>query len=464
MRLETLPADFRWGVATSAFQIEGAPSADGRGPSIWDDFCRAPLAISDGDDGRIATDSYRRWHEDLDLLRYLQVTSYRFSIAWPRIQPAGAGKVNTKGLDHYDRMVDDMLAAGITPFVTLYHWDLPSALQETGGWVCRDTAFRFADYAGIVADRLGDRVTDWCTVNEPLCCAWIGHLEGTMAPGRRELRSAVHASHHVLLGHGLAVRSVRASARKPASLGIVLNLSPCEPATASDADAEAARRADGHTNRWWLDPLHGRGYPADMAALYGVDVPIEDGDMETIAERCDFVGVNYYFRMRVVADEKVATLGFRQIPVEGAPVTAMDWEIHPSGLRDALIRVAQEYGAPALYVTESGAAFDDEPDAAGFVHDPQRSEYLSGHIEATIEAVESGAPVRGYYCWSLLDNFEWAYGYRPRFGLSYVDYATQRRAIKHSGMRFREIIRQHQGLDGSPRFADLRESLDPDMV
>jgi beta-glucosidase len=444
MRLQMLPRDFRWGVATSAFQTEGATSADGRGSSIWDDFCRTPLAISNADDGKLATDSYRRWYEDLDLLRYLQVTSYRFSVAWPRVQPTGRGAINTAGLDHYDRMVDDTLAAGITPLVTLYHWDLPSALQVSGGWANRDTALRFADYAGIVADRLGDRVTDWCTINEPLCCAWIGHLEGTMAPGCRDLRSAVHASHHLLLGHGLAVRSVRAHARQMASLGIVLNLSPCEPATASDADAQAAERADGHINRWWLDALHGRDYPSDMVALYGIELPIEDGDMDTIAEHCDFVGVNYYFRMRVVADETVATLRFRQVPVEGAPVTAMGWEIYPAGLRDALVRVAKDYGAPALYVTESGAAFDDEPDSGGFVHDPQRSEYLARHVEATIEAAEYGAPVRGYYCWSLLDNFEWAYGYRPRFGLSYVNYATQHRTIKHSGLRFRDIIRQHR--------------------
>lgn len=444
MDLQALPSDFRWGAATSAFQTEGATSSDGRGPSIWDDFCRTPLAIDNGDDGRVATDSYHRWHEDLELLRNLQVSSYRFSVAWPRIQPTGRGPLNAAGLDHYERMVDDMLAAGITPFVTLYHWDLPSALQVSGGWVNRDTALRFADYAGIVADRLGDRVTDWCTVNEPLCCSWIGHLEGQMAPGCRDLRSAVRASHHLLLGHGLAVRSVRASAREAASLGIVLNLSPCEPATESDADIQAAARADGHINRWWLDPLHGRGYPSDMAALYDVELPLEDGDLDVVAERCDFVGINYYFRMRVVADETVATLHYRQVPVEGAPVTAMGWEIHPHGLRDVLARVAKEYDAPALYVTESGAAFDDKPDRHGFVDDPQRSEYLVSHVEATIEAVKSGVPVRGYYCWSLLDNFEWAYGYRPRFGISYVDYATQHRAFKHSGLRYREIIRQHR--------------------
>jgi beta-glucosidase len=444
MDLQALSSDFRWGVATSAFQTEGAVSADGRGRSIWDDFCRTPFAIDNADDGKQATDSYHRWHDDLDLLRKLGVNSYRFSIAWPRIQPTGSGSVNIAGLDHYDRMVDDMLAAGITPFVTLYHWDLPSTLQESGGWVNRDTALRFADYAGIVAGRLGDRVTDWSTVNEPLCCAWIGHLEGRMAPGHRDLRSAVHASHHLLLGHGLAVRSVRANARLAPSLGIVLNLSPCEPATQSEADVQAADRADGHINRWWLDPLHGRGYPSDMAALYQVDPPLRDGDLDVVSEQCDFIGINYYFRMRVVADETVATLRYQQVPVDGAPVTAMGWEVYPEGLRDVLVRVAKEYDAPALIVTESGAAFDDEPDHDGFVRDSGRSDYLSGHVEATIEAAASGVPVRGYYCWSLLDNFEWSYGYGPRFGISYVDYGTQRRTLKRSGLRYQEIIREHR--------------------
>src|SRR6201996_6358643 len=444
MDLQALPGDFRWGVAPSAYQTEGAVSADGRGRSIWDDFCRTPYAIDNADDGTQATDSYYRWHDDLDLLRTLGVNSYRFSVAWPRIQPTGSGSVNIAGLDHYDRMVDDMLAAGITPFATLYHWDLPSALQESGGWVNRDTALRFADYAGIVAARLGDRVTDWCTVNEPLCCAWIGHLEGRMAPGHRDLRSAVHASHHLLLGHGLAVRSVRANARLAPSLGIVLNLSPCEPATQSEADVQAAERADGHINRWWLDPLHGRGYPADMAALYRVAPPVHDGDLDVVSERCDFLGINYYFRMRVVADETVATLRFQQVPVDGAPVTAMGWEVYPQGLRDTLVRVAKDYDTSALIVTESGAAFDDEPDHEGFVRDSERSDYLTGHIGATVEAAASGVPVRGYYAWSLLDNFEWPFGYRPRFGISYVDYETQRRTLKRSGLHYQEIIREHK--------------------
>ncbi|MCW2648017.1 MAG: beta-galactosidase [Pseudonocardiales bacterium] len=441
MNLSSLPADFRWGVSTSAYQTEGAVAADGRMPSIWDDFCRTPNAIEGGDTGEQACDSYHRWPEDLALLRRLGVTSYRFSVAWPRIQPLGSGALNPAGLDHYDRIVDDLLDAEITPFVTLYHWDLPSALQRSGGWVARDTALRFAEYAGVVAARLGDRVRDWTTINEPLCCAWIAHLEGRMAPGHRDLHDAVHASHHLLLGHGLASDAVRANAESTPQVGIVLNLSPCEPATDDPADARAAERADGHTNRWWLDPLHGRGYPADMVDVYGIEPPVQPRDLEVIAAPLDFLGVNYYFRMRVAADDTVATLGYRPVPVVGAATTAMGWEVHPQGLHDVLVRVAKEYDSPVLYVTESGAAFDDVPDADGHVHDAERAEYLRDHIGATASAVAEGARVQGFYAWSLTDNFEWSYGYWPRFGLAYVDYPSQRRTIKHSGEVYAAIIR-----------------------
>ncbi|MDT4928512.1 MAG: beta-glucosidase [Pseudonocardiales bacterium] len=444
MDLSALPADFRWGVATSAYQTEGAVDADGRLSSIWDDFCRTPDAIDGGDTGVEASDSYRRWPADLDLLQRLGVASYRFSIAWPRVQPHGTGAVNQPGLDHYDRMVNDLLEVGIQPFVTLYHWDLPSPLQHRGGWVARDTAYRFADYAGLVAQRLGDRVVDWSTINEPLCCAWIAHLEGTMAPGHRDLREAVHASHHLLLGHGLAAEAVRAQSAVKPSVGIVLNLSPCEPASPSPDDLHAAERADGHTNRWWLDPLHGRGYPNDMVEVYGIQPPVQPGDLEAIATPLDFVGVNYYFRMKVAADDTVATLGYRAVPVAGANTTAMGWEIHPNGLRDVLLRVTKEYEPQALYVTESGAAFVDVPDEQGYVRDDDRADYLRAHIEATAAASADGAPVRGFYSWSLIDNFEWAYGYRPRFGLAYVDYATQQRTIKYSGEAYARLVREFQ--------------------
>jgi beta-glucosidase len=441
-----LPSDFLWGAATSAFQTEGSPSADGRLPSIWDDFGRTPGAVEGGDTGEVACDSYRRWPEDLDLLRQLGVTSYRFSIAWPRIQPTGRGPANVAGLDHYDQMVDDLLEAGIRPFTTLYHWDLPSALQHTGGWTSRETSYRFAEYATIVAERLGDRVSQWVTLNEPLCSAWIGHMEGRMAPGMRDLRSAVHASHHLLLAHGLAVQALRSVATKTPSVGIVNNLSPCEPATDTPTDIEAAMRADGHTNRWWLDPLVGRGYPVDMVELYGIELPVRQGDMETIATPLDFLGLNYYFRQKIAADPTVATLGFRQVPVEGATTTALDWEVHPAGLEEMLLRLTKDYDAPALYVTENGSAWADEADANGYVADHERTAYLLDHVDAVAEAVAQGAPVRGYFAWTLLDNFEWAYGYRPRFGLAYVDYATQRRVLKLSGQTYRDLIDRNRAV------------------
>jgi beta-glucosidase len=440
--LAALPADFRWGVATSAFQVEGAADQDGRRPSIWDEFCRTPGAIDDGDTGLVATDSYRRWPEDLALLGELGVNSYRFSIAWPRIQPAGSGPVNPAGLAHYDRMVDDLLAAGITPFVTLYHWDLPAELQWGGGWTNRDTAYRFADYTRIVADRLGDRVQHWVTLNEPQCSAWIGHLEGRMAPGVRDLRSAVHASYHLLLAHGLGLQVLRTTADL-AEVGLVNNLSPCEPASTSEADAAAALRADGHINRWWLDPIAGRGFPSDMVSLYGIELPEQPGDDGVISAPIDFHGLNYYFRQKIAADPTVATLGFRQVPVPGALTTALDWEVYPAGLEELLLRLAKEYDAPAIYVTENGSAWPDSPDEHGYVDDVERADYLVEHVAATAAAVAKGAPVRGYFSWSLLDNFEWSYGYRPRFGLAYVDYDTQARTVKRSGREYRRLIGEH---------------------
>jgi len=440
-----LPTDFRWGVATSAFQIEGAAAEDGRGPSIWDDFCRVPEAVDGGGTGEVACDSYRRWDDDLALLRRLGVNSYRYSIAWPRVQPTGSGPVNTAGLDHYDRMVDDLLAAGIEPFPTLYHWDLPSALQQRGGWVARETAERFAEYAGIVAARLGDRVTRWTTLNEPLCTAWIGHLEGRMAPGVRDLRSAVHASYHQVLAHALGTQVLRAASATEAAVGIVLNLSPIEPATDSEADRAAASRADGHVNRWWLDPVHGRGFPQDMVDLYGIELPALPGDSSLLAQPLDFLGVNYYFRQRIVADAGVATLGFRQVPVPGAVTTALDWEVHPQGLADILLRVAKEYDTPALLVTENGSAWADEPDADGYVADTERTAFLVDHVAAVQSAIAQGAPVQGYYAWSLIDNFEWAYGYWPRFGLARVDYETQQRTLKLSGQTYAQLITDRTG-------------------
>ncbi|GIH94480.1 GH1 family beta-glucosidase [Planobispora siamensis] len=436
---------FTWGVATSAYQIEGAVSEDGRLPSIWDTFCRVPGAVDNGDTGEVACDHYHRWPEDVDLLGRLGVDAYRFSVAWPRVVPEGSGAVNPRGLAFYDRLVDALLEAGIRPFVTLYHWDLPQALQDRGGWPSRETALHFAEYAAVVAGALGDRVTDWTTLNEPLCSSWLGHLEGRMAPGWTDLTAAVRASYHLHLGHGLAVQAIRAAARSAPSIGIVNNLSPCEPATGSDEDRAAARRLDGHVNRWWLDPIAGRGYPEDMIEVYGVDLPIREGDLETIAAPLDYHGLNYYFR-QVVADDPEGPAPYaRQVPVPGATTTAMGWEVHADGLEQLLVRLTEEYGAEKIFVTESGSAWHDTVGPDGTVDDPERTAHLEEHLAACARAVRRGAPLAGYFAWSLLDNFEWAYGYDKRFGLVHVDYATQARTVKTSGRRYAEMIREHRG-------------------
>ncbi len=439
-----LAPDFRWGAATAAYQIEGAVAEDGRSPSIWDTFCRVPGAIDNGDTGDVACDHYHRWPEDIGLMRRLGLDSYRFSIAWPRVLPEGTGRVNAAGIDFYDRLVDNLLDAGVTPFPTLYHWDLPQVLQDRGGWPARETAYAFAEFASVVGERLGDRVTDWFTINEPLCSAWIGHLEGTMAPGIKDLRLAIPASHHLLLGHGLATAALRAASPGPVRIGAVLNLSPCDPASDSDVDVAAAVRADGHTNRWWLDPLYGRGYPADMIEVYGIEPPVRDGDLETIAAPMDHFGLNYYFR-QVVTDDPTGDPPFaRMVSVPDWTLTAMGWEVYADGLEQLLVRLSDEYGVRRIYVTENGSAWPDEIEPDGNVEDKDRIAYLEQHLEACLRAARHGAPVAGYFAWSLMDNFEWAYGYAKRFGLVHVDYETQRRTIKASGYRYADIIRTHR--------------------
>ncbi|MEU4394556.1 GH1 family beta-glucosidase [Kribbella sp. NPDC023855] len=444
VELSPLRRDFVWGTATSAYQIEGAVDVDGRLPSIWDTFCRVPGAIDNGDTGDVACDSYHRWPEDLELLKQLGVDAYRFSIAWPRVIPTGSGAVNAPGLGYYDRVVDDLLANGIKPFVTLYHWDLPQALQDLGGWENRDTAYRFAEYAAVVGAKLGDRVTDWATLNEPLCSAWIGHWEGRMAPGITDPAIAVRASYHLMLAHGLGVAALRESAPKPPSVGLVVNLSGVEPASTEPADIRAAQVADGHINRWWLDPLFGRGFPVDMIDVYGVELPEQPGDAEIIAAPTDFVGLNYYFRQIVKADESVPVLGFSQVPGPNPEHTMLDWEVHPAGLEELILRLTKEYGAEKIYVTENGSAWVDQPDEDFNVDDAARTAYLEGHLAACVRAVEQGAPLAGYFAWSLLDNFEWAYGYAPRFGLAYVDYPTGKRVMKTSGKTYTKLIESHR--------------------
>ncbi|MEU9626575.1 GH1 family beta-glucosidase [Streptomyces luteogriseus] len=441
--LAALPHDFLWGTATSAYQIEGAVAEDGRSPSIWDTFSHTPGKTAGGDHGDVACDHYHRWREDIALMSRLGVNAYRMSVAWPRVVPGGDGPVNAKGLAFYDKLIDGLLEAGITPSVTLYHWDLPQALQDRGGWPERDTASAFAEYASVVAGRLGDRVTHWATLNEPLCSAWIGHLEGTMAPGLTDLTAAVRASYHLLLGHGLAARAIRAAA-PGAQVGIVNNLSTIHPATDRPEDIAAARRMDGHTNRWWLDPVHGRGFPSDMRALYGVELPERPGDSAAIAAPLDWLGLNYYFPQTVADDPDGPAPYARAVRRDGVPRTGMDWEIDASGIESLLLRLTDDYGARRLYVTENGSAYPDVVRPDGTVDDPERRDYLLGHLAACASAARKGAPLAGYFAWSLLDNFEWAYGYEKRFGLVHVDYATQKRTIKGTGHRYADVVRAHR--------------------
>lgn len=433
------PAGFLWGAATSAFQIEGAAAEGGRGPSIWDAFCRQPGRIADGSRGDVACDHYHRLDEDLDLLAWLGVDAYRFSIAWPRVQPDGAGVANERGLAFYDRLVDGLLERGIRPFATLYHWDLPLALQEgRDGWRDRVTAWRFADYAAIVGRRIGDRVASFATLNEPWVVATLGHERGTFAPGIADRAIAAQVSHHLLLGHGLAVDALRASGTG-ASVGIVLNLSPAHPRTDSPADAAMARLEDGLSNRWYLDPLFAGRYPEDVLEHLGADRPeVRAGDLETIGRPLDFLGVNYYMRT-------VASAGEPWTPAAaGAAVTDMGWEVYPDGLAEILERLHRDYAPPPLYVTENGAAFPDTVLADG-VEDEDRRRYLEDHVAAVRRAIDRGVDVRGYFVWSLLDNFEWASGLAKRFGIVRVDYATLERTPKRSAHWYRRLIAAQRG-------------------
>ncbi|MEU9391695.1 GH1 family beta-glucosidase [Streptomyces sp. NPDC048324] len=442
--LAAFPRDFLWGTATAAYQIEGAVAEDGRSPSIWDTYSHTPGKVEGDDNGDVACDHYHRWREDIGLMRRLGTNAYRLSVAWPRVVPGGDGPVNPKGLAFYDELIDALLEAGITPFVTLYHWDLPQVLQDRGGWPERDTALAFADYASAVAERLGDRVTQWATLNEPLCSAWIGHLEGRMAPGLTDLTAAVRASYHLLLGHGLAVDAIRAAAPS-AQVGIVTNLSTVHAATDRDEDVAAARRQDGHINRWWLDPVYGRGFPADMREVYGVELPEREGDLAKIAAPLDWHGLNYYMPSIVADDPSAPAPRVRSVRRLGVPRTGMDWEIDASGLETLLLRLTDEYPIRRLYVTENGSAYPDVVRPDGTVDDPERTEYLEQHLAACASAVRKGAPLAGYFAWSLLDNFEWAYGYDKRFGLVHVDYETQKRTIKGTGHRYADIVRTHRG-------------------
>ncbi|GGL98221.1 GH1 family beta-glucosidase [Micromonospora yangpuensis] len=441
--MPTFPAGFRWGVSTSAYQIEGAATADGRGRSIWDTFAHTPGRIADGSTGDVACDHYHRHREDVALLAGLGVSAYRFSVAWPRVLPTGSGAVVPAGLDFYERLVDDLLAAGIDPVATLFHWDLPQPLQDRGGWLARDTASHFAEYADAVAARLGDRVKLWITLNEPFIHLSLGHGTGAHAPGQALLLDALPVAHHQLLGHGLAVAALRA--RSTAPVAIANNYSPVVPAGRTDADRAAAAAYHALHNRLCTDPLLGRGYPPGFDPTEvptGTPAVVRDGDLDVIAAPLDVLGVNYYHPSAVRAGTPDDPLPFELVPLTGHPRTAFDWPVVPDGLRDLLVGLRTEYGdaLPPIQVTENGCAYDDVPDTRGRVHDPERIAYLDGHLRAVHAAIAAGVEVTGYFVWSLLDNWEWAEGFTKRFGLTHVDFATQRRTPKSSYTWFRDVV------------------------
>ena len=451
MSLSHFPDGFMWGTATAAYQIEGAVDEDGRAPSIWDTFSHTPGKTTDGDTGDVACDHYHRWQDDVRLMRDLGLQAYRLSIAWPRVVPQGTGQVNGRGLDFYDRLVDALLDANITPFVTLYHWDLPQALQDRGGWANRDTVEAFVAYADAVVRRLGDRVKHWITHNEPWVASFVGNYEGRHAPGIQDLGTALQVAHHLLLSHGLAVPVVRAGSAG-ARVGITLSLSTGRPASEAPEDQAAARLADGYWNRWFLDPLYGKGYPEDIVDRFGAAMPqINAADLTHAAVPTDFLGVNYYFPTLARAAPGDRPLGLtplrpEELAAAGYELTAMGWPVVPDAFTELLTRLHRDYAPKAIYVTENGAAFDDQV-VDGAVHDPRRIEYLRSHINAVRQAIDDGAPVRGYLLWSLMDNFEWGFGYSKRFGIVYVDYETLTRIPKDSADWYRRVIAANAVVD-----------------
>jgi beta-glucosidase len=435
-------SDFLWGCATSSYQIEGAANEDGRVESIWDRFAATPGRIRDGSSGAVACDHYHRWPEDLDIGRDLGLNAYRFSIAWPRIFSEVGGRPNEKGLDFYSRLVDGMLERGLQPWATLYHWDLPQFLQDRGGWNERATVDAFLELADAMTRKLGDRVKHWITHNEPWCTAIIGNFEGWHAPGLTDFRTALQVSHHVLLSHGKAVPLIRANV-PDAKVGISLSLHPLRAASADPRDVAAMERHDGLRYRWFLDPLYGRGYPGKILELVGDAAPaVLPGDLDAIAAPTDFLGVNYYFPETIADDPGHAPLGARVLPPDAAAeTTAMGWPVEPEGMAELLARVENDYHPGPIYVTENGSCYEDVVDADGRVDDTQRRHYLMRHLGALREAIDGGVPVKGYFAWSLVDNFEWAEGYQKRFGLVHIDYASQQRRLKDSAKWYQSFLK-----------------------
>ncbi len=441
------PTEFIWGAATASYQIEGAWNEDGKGESIWDRFSHTPGKIAHGDVGDVACDHYHRWREDVALMEEIGLRAYRFSIAWPRLLPEGRGRVNQLGLDFYDQLVDGLLEAGIEPFVTLYHWDLPQALQDQGGWPTRSTAEAFVEYADLVSRTLGDRVAYWMTLNEPYVSAIVGYLQGRHAPGHSDLDEALAAAHHLLLAHGWAVPVIRRNS-PDAQVGIALNLSGQTPASPSAADRAAAWQQDGVVNRWFLDPLSARGYPPDIVQHYGRSMDfVQGGDLDAMALPLDILGVNYYARGVVRSSAVPESENAPRTVFPNPERTEMGWEVYPEGLYELLGRVHFDYRFPALYLTENGAAYPDQIGADGRVDDPARVAYLKNHFTEAARTIAAGVPLRGYFVWSLMDNFEWAHGYSKRFGLVYVDYGTQRRVWKTSANWYRRVIASNAVVD-----------------
>ena len=453
--MATFPKDFLWGAATSSYQIEGAANEDGRGPSIWDTFCKTPGKVAKGDTGDVANDHYHRYPEDIAIMKELGLQGYRFSFAWPRMFPKGDGVREERGFDFYDRLIDGLLEAGIEPLATLYHWDLPQALQDKGGWVNRDIVHHFADYSTAVVERFGDRVKKFSPINEPWVVAWLGHGIGIHAPGILDRRSAFAAAHHTVLAHAASTNAMRA-VRGDILTGPVLNQTNYVADDINDPiQAHAAAIGDAHQNRFWMDAIMHGTYPQILIDTYGDELTsvIKDGDMQAAMVKNDFIGINYYFDNRIGASlggkpEWHSISGLFDLDIDETPrgpLTDMGWPLTPHGLENLLVRWHKEHGdkLPPLYITENGVAYDDGPDASGHVADQRRIDYLQTHLKAVSNAIAQGSPVKGYYQWSLMDNFEWALGYDKRFGIVHVDFETQKRIIKDSGYWYRDQIKNN---------------------
>jgi beta-glucosidase len=441
----TFPKDFIWGVATSSYQIEGAALEDGRGECIWTRFSHTPGNVANNETGDVACDHYHRYQEDVGLMKQLGLNAYRFSVSWPRVLPQGYGERNAAGLDFYDRLVDELLQANVQPFLTLYHWDLPQTLQEQGGWANPAIVQWFADYAGVMAERLGDRVKDWMTLNEPFVSALIGYWEGRHAPGIQDLPTAYRAAHHLHLAHGAAMDVLREQV-PDGKLGIAINVTQFDPLTEDEKDVLATQRMDGFVNRWFLDPVFKGSYPADIVEILG-DVlnGIDLDEVKQAAKPMDFLGINYYFRSFVAWNDNQSPLNAQSVFREEVPHTEMGWEISPESFTKILVRVNKDYSPEGIYITENGASFADPAPQNGVVEDPLRIDYLKGHLEAVEKALEQGVPMQGYFLWSFMDNFEWAHGYSKPFGIVHVNFDTQERTFKRSAYWYRDFIRSNSG-------------------